>query len=74
METRKSIPETFNEWRVFPRLFAILFGLLLHETHAWFTGIADPTTAQATYATGMVAAAAGFFKFYVDSGKKHATD
>lgn len=74
MEQQKSLAATFNEWRVFPRLFSILFGLLLWQTHDWYTALAVPTTEQSTYAGAMVVAAAGFFKFYVDSGKTHNAD
>jgi hypothetical protein len=69
MEEQKSLAVRFNEWRVFPRLFSLLFGMLLYDTSVWFMGLSDPNTQQASFAASMVTAAAGFFKFYVDSGK-----
>lgn len=69
MVEQKSMAEKFSEWRVFPRLFSILFGMLLYDTSVWFMALADPNTQQASFAASMVTAAAGFFKFYVDSGK-----
>lgn len=35
----------------------------------WFMSLPDPTAEQSAYAIGVVTAAVGFFKFYVDSGK-----
>lgn len=43
--------------------------MLLYDTSVWFMGLSDPNTQQASFAASMVTAAAGFFKFYVDSGK-----
>ncbi|MGL4616513.1 MAG: hypothetical protein ACRCVV_22000 [Shewanella sp.] len=69
MAEQKSLAVKFNEWRVFPRVFSILFGTLLYDTSVWFMALSDPNTQQASFAASMVTAAAGFFKFYVDSGK-----
>lgn len=70
-KTDKEFHETLDNYRVFPRLFSILFIILLWITATWFMGLADPTNAQAGFAGTMVATAAAFFKFYVNSGKSH---
>lgn len=62
--------EKFDSWRVFPRIFALLFAYLMWVTHVWYTHLAVPTTEQSAYASAMVLTAAGFFKFYVESGVK----
>lgn len=64
----------FNDWRVFPRLFSILFCYLLWVTHQWYVFLIDPTTQQTGYASTMLAAAVGFFKFYTSSGTPNPTD
>ena len=69
MNNKKSLAERFDEWRVFTRVMVVLFCLLMWYTHEWYVGLEDPTTQQTTYAGGMIAAAAGFFKFYIESRK-----
>lgn len=66
---KKSLSERFNEWRVFSRACCVLLGLLVHNSSMWFMSLPDPTAEQSAYAIGMVTAAVGFFKFYVDSRK-----
>jgi len=61
-------PEQLNAWRAFPRLFSILFGYLVYSVAHWFMALPVPTTEQAAFASTIVAAAAAWFKFYVESG------
>jgi hypothetical protein len=64
-----SVKKNFiNKYRVFPRLFSALFGYLLYICTVWFMALPTPTAEQAAFASTMVATAAAFFKFYVDSG------
>ena len=61
-------PDILNKYRVFPRLFAVLFGLLLFQATQWFMTLPEPNAEQSAFASTMVATAAAFFKFYVGSG------
>lgn len=66
---KKPLSERFNDWRVFSRGCCVLLGVLVHDSSTWFMSLSDPTAEQSAYAIGMVTAAVGFFKFYVDSRK-----
>lgn len=61
--------DSLKEYRVFPRLFGILFGYLLYQVSYWFIGLDAPSVEQAGFASTMVATSAAYFKFYVESGK-----
>lgn len=65
----KSVSEFIDEHRIFPRIFAGCFGWLLFESYYWFTGLESPTNPQSIYGAAILTAAAGMFKFYVESGK-----
>lgn len=62
--------DVLNEYRVFPRLFAVLYAVLVAVTSTWFMGLADPSAAQAGFVSAIATASAAYFKFYVESGKK----
>jgi len=62
--------EQINQWRVFPRLAFAVFLWLTIISSEWFMALPEPTAPQGAFAGGMLAAAAGFFKFYVESGPK----
>lgn len=64
----KLTPEQFNAWRVFPRLFSVLYGVLLWYVVDWYVTLPAPTTEQSGFAAAIVAGAAAWFKFYVESG------
>lgn len=66
----KLTPEQLDAWRVVPRLLVILYGWLCFDTHQWYTALADPTTPQQLYASVIWTAAAAWFGFYVNSGKR----
>lgn len=61
-------PDLLNKYRVFPRLFAVLFGVLMFQVVQWFMLLLAPTAEQSAFASTMVATSAAFFKFYVGSG------
>ncbi len=63
-------PETFDRWRVIPRLLVTLYGFMCWQTFEWFTGLPAPTGAQTTFASAIWGAAAAWFGFYVNSGGK----
>lgn len=60
--------DSLRKYRVFPRLFGVLFGYLLYQVAFWFMGIQSPSVEQAGFASTMVATSAAYFKFYVESG------
>lgn len=57
-----------NNWRVWPRLFSILYAILIFQVGSWFMILENPSTEQAAFATVVVTSAAAWFKFYVSSG------
>lgn len=60
--------DKLNQYRVFPRLFAIFYLLLTLQVVDWFMELSSPSNAQAGMVSAIVAAAAAFFKFYVETG------
>jgi len=64
----KLTAQTCNDWRVFPRAFSLLFAYLVFIVVQWFMHLPVPTTEQAAFASTIVASAAAWFKFYVESG------
>lgn len=64
---RKPFYKTLNDYRTFPRIFSILFILLLWNTVSWMMGLDSPTAEQAAFASTMVVTSAAMFKFYVTS-------
>ena len=63
-------PETFNKWRIAPRILISLYGWICYDTHQWITGLPDPTTQQMAYATLIFGAAAAWFGLYTSTGGK----
>lgn len=64
------LAEVIDAWRIVPRVMVIAYGFICWQTFQWFTGLPDPTVAQTTFATGIWGAAAAWFGFYVNSGRK----
>jgi len=65
----KVYADLLKQYRVFPRVFSLLFIYLLYDVVDWFMWLEVPSTEQAGFAATMVATAAAWFKFYVDGGK-----
>ena len=63
-------PETLDKWRVVPRLLVLLYGFVCWETFDWFTGLDVPIAEQTAFASTIWGAAAAWFGFYVNSGKR----
>ena len=57
-----------SQFRVFPRLFSIFYLYGAYEIADWFMGIEDPSAPQSAFASAVIAAAAAWFKFYVEGG------
>lgn len=63
-------PETFNAWRIAPRVLIILYGYICWDAAEWFMSLSDPSGPQAAFVSTIWGAAAAWFKFYVDSGNR----
>lgn len=63
-------PEMLNKWRALPRLLVLLYGALVWNVCEWYMTLPDPTTEQSAFAGSIVVGAAGWFKFYVESGPR----
>lgn len=59
-----------NEFRVFPRLFALMYMGITVEVVVWAMNQPDLTNAQSALVTAVTVPAAAFFKFYVESGNR----
>jgi len=62
-------PEDFNKWRIMPRLLVLGYVLLVASVSSWFMALPSPSTEQSAFVSVVALAAAGVFKFYVNSGK-----
>lgn len=62
------IANWINEFRVFPRLFALMYLYVTVEIVSWAMAQPDLTNAQSALVTAVTVPAAAFFKFYVESG------
>jgi len=59
--------DTLNEYRVFPRLFAIFYLYWMSEVLVWAMALHNPKEAEWLVAA-VIAGAAAYFKFYVETG------
>jgi len=64
-------PETFNAWRIAPRLMVVGYALLLLDVSWWFMALEVPTTQQTTFVSLMVRLSSAIFGVYVNSGNNH---
>jgi len=60
--------DAFSAYRVFPRAFAIFYLLLTYQVCHWAMALPDMSNAQAAFVASIVAGAAAYFKFYVETG------
>ena len=60
--------EGFDKWRVCPRIFITLYGVMFYRTCMWFMSLPDPTNSQSAFVSVIVGAGAAWFGLYV--GKK----
>jgi len=65
---------TMRNYRVFPILFSAFYLHIMIEVFSWYTALPDPGDGQGIFATGVMAAGAAWFKFYVESGKLNDTN
>ena len=61
-------PQEMNEWRVIPRLMALVVTYMgLHASHWYFT-LEAPTQEQTVFIGTTLALCVGFYKWYMESG------
>jgi hypothetical protein len=58
-----------RQYRIFPILFSAFYLYIMIEVFSWYTVLPNPSDGQGIFATGVMAAGAAWFKFYVESGK-----
>jgi len=62
--------EVLNSFRIFPRLFIVMYMYLLMEVTNWFMLLQEPSTAQAALVSTLVGVGAAWFGLYCNSGTK----
>ena len=65
----KELADTLGRYRVFPRVFSIVYLYLLYDVADWYMWLEVPTAEQTAFAGIMIPTAAAWFKFYVDGGR-----
>lgn len=70
MTKSEALSNEVNNWRLVPRLALIFYFFACYRIAEWFMTLGDPSTQQTSFATGIWGAAAAWFAFYVNSGKK----
>lgn len=59
-----------DAWRIFPRIFIIVYIYLLYAVVTWFMVLENPTMEQSGLVSIIVGAGAAWFGLYVGSGDK----
>lgn len=57
------------QYRVFPRIFSMVYLWLLYDVAEWYMWLEVPSSEQTAFAGIMIPTAAAWFKFYVDGAK-----
>lgn len=68
MKEKQPFWKTLNDYRAFPRLFSILFIILIWQGSYWFMALTTPSPEQAAFVSTLIATSAAYFKFYINSG------
>lgn len=65
-----SVPwhQVINDYRVFPRLFAVYYMWGMAEMCKWAMKVPDLTAEQSAMVIAVITGGAAYFKFYVESG------
>lgn len=61
-------PETFNAWRVIPRLMVLAFGVVVWDVGDWFMSLHEPSMAQGAFVSTVYAAIPFVINFYCSTG------
>lgn len=59
-----------DSWRIFPRIFLLVYVVLLYKTVTWFMGLPDPDMEQAGLISVIVGAGAAWFGLYINGAPK----
>jgi len=68
------LPDYFDRWRVFPRLFISIYIYLLWTLVMWFMGLPDPSISQAGMVSAIVGVGAAWFQIYVGGAPKMSSN
>ena len=63
-------PDTFEQWRVIPRLLMIMMLISTYRVVEWYMALPDPTTQQTTLVSIMTGMLSGSFGLFLGSGRK----
>lgn len=62
-----------DSWRIFPRMFMVLWAILLYQVIDWFIGLENPNMAQSTFVSAITATSSAFFGLYCSNGNVNAS-
>ena len=62
--------ETLDAYRVFPRIFLIVYLSIVYDSSVWYRMLEAPTNTQTDYMQWMWGAATAITGFYVATGRK----
>lgn len=65
-----NLPAWVDRWRLFPRAFMVTYLWLIIQTAMWFMGLPSPSTAQAGFASAIIAAGAAWLGLYLQAPPK----
>jgi hypothetical protein len=65
-----NVAEVIDAWRVFPRIFLIMYISILWHGHEWFTDLKTPIQLQYDYINLLWLAAGGITAWYLSTGFK----
>jgi len=63
-------PETFDQWRLIPRLLMITMLISTYRVVEWYMALPDPSTQQTTLVSIMTGMLSGSFGLFLGSGRK----
>jgi len=69
-QNNKSLAQKFNEWRVFPRLMALVYLGVAITVTLWFTALPDPSNNQAAFAGGVTGMMVPLLTAYMATGPR----
>lgn len=63
-------PDSFDQWRVIPRLLMVAMIIMTYRVVEWFMTIPQPSLEQAGLVSVMTGALTGAFGLFLGSGRK----
>lgn len=64
------LAHAIDSWRIFPRIFLLVYIVLLYKVVVWFMGIPDPDMEQAGLISVIVGAGAAWFGLYINGAPR----